>query len=235
MRVLVTRPADVAARTAARLEAAGHTILFAPLLELHAEPWIVPEPLPEAVAFTSAAAARLGGAGLAPLLALPAFAVGAATAAAVRAAGFTDVRVLGGHAAALFASIAASGFARVLHLAGADHINANVPGLLGVEVRTVYAASLAEMLSAPVRSALAAGEVDLVLLYSPRTAGRFADLVASAGLDRSRLRIAAISPAATLAAGSGWAATIAAPCPTEASLFAAAGLVCDRGAREDDA
>lgn len=231
--MLVTRPADAAQRTAARLRAAGHEVMLAPLLEPRAVAWVPPDRLPEAVAFTSAAAARLAGPGVTTMLDQPAFAVGNATADAVHAAGFRDVRTAGGTAGRLFAAIADAGIGQVLHLAGADRVAADAPAGLRIDVRTVYAAGLAEAFPEVARAALAGGGIDIVLLYSPRTAQRFATLIDAAGIDRAGLRLAAISPAALAAAGAGWAAGIAAAAPTEAMLLAGAGLICDTVARLD--
>lgn len=168
------------------------------------------------MAFTSAAAPALGGAGLAALTHLPAYAVGAATGDAARAAGFVDVRVARGDASAVFAQSAGDGIAQLLHLAGADRSPAVIPEGLNVGIVTVYAADLVE--------ALPAQGFDLALLYSARTAAHFTSLFAG---DRTAVRIAALSPAIAAAAGTGWAAVTVAAEPTEDALFAAARLSCE--------
>lgn len=229
MRVLVTRPEPAATRTAARLRAAGHDVIVAPLLEPLSVAWTLPRALPQAVIFTSAAAARLAGPLPPAWLALPAYAVGEATAAAVRAAGFTGVTAAGGTAAALFAHVAANGVTHAIHLAGADRMTVAVPPTLRIDTAVVYAARLADALPAAAVVALSASAPPLTLLYSPRTAARFAALVDAAGIDRACLAVAAISVASAAAAGPGWAAVVTAAAPTEAALLAAAGLVCDTG------
>lgn len=234
MQVLVTRPQPEAARTAARLTALGHDVVLAPLLITAAVDWELPEVLPEAVAFTSAAAVRLAGPQLATLRHLPVFVVGAATAQAARDAGFAvpgqialaskhadPVNATPGTAAALLERIGGSGLGRVLYLAGRDRAARDLPP--NVDLHVVYAATLAAALAAPAVSALA-GTSTLTLLYSARTAGHFAALVDAARLDRRRLAIAALSPQVLAAAGPGWASGIAAPVPTETALLAAAGL-----------
>ncbi|TRW16904.1 uroporphyrinogen-III synthase [Glacieibacterium frigidum] len=215
MRVLVTRPEPAASRTAGRLRALGHEPIVAPLLIPRAVAWELPPGDWQAVAFTSAAAPALGG-DLAALAHLPAYAVGAATGEAARAAGFCDVRVARGDASAVFAQAAGDGVTRLLHLAGADRSAAVVPEALSVGVVTVYAADLAE--------ALPAEDFDLALLYSARTAARFAALFSG---DPAAVRIAALSPAIAAAAGTGWAAIAVAAEPTEDALFAAARLACE--------
>ncbi len=216
MRVLVTRPEPAASRTAARLRTLGHEVVVAPLLIPRALAWGVPEGGWQAVAFTSASAPALAGPGLAMLSHLPAYAVGEATAEAVRLAGFGDVRAARGDASAVFALAAADGVRLLLHLAGADRRAAAVPAGLTVGVAAVYAADLADTLPE--------AEFDLVLLYSTRTAARFAELFAGG---RSNIILAALSANVAAAAGHGWARIIVAAEPTEASLFAGAGLTCD--------
>ncbi|MBC7522392.1 MAG: uroporphyrinogen-III synthase, partial [Sandarakinorhabdus sp.] len=114
MHFLVTRPH--AGSTAETLRAAGHDVTLAPLMQFEAVAWQA-EPS-QAIMLTSPQGARCA----APAAAwhVPAYAVGAATAAAAVAAGFGDVRDGGGTAQALVDRIAADGYARVLHLAGAD-------------------------------------------------------------------------------------------------------------------
>lgn len=189
--------------------------------------WTPPASEPGALAFTSANGVALAGPHLERYLHLPVLAVGAATAAAAHDRGFADVRSAEGDAAALFARAAQEGFAEVLHLAGADRTDVALPHGLAVEVRTVYAARLAEALAPAAQSALSAGAVDLVLLYSARTARGFARLADSAGLDRARLALAALSPAIADAAGPGWRTLAIASRPREDALFASAGLLCD--------
>ncbi len=220
MRVLVTRPEPAASRTAARLRALGHEAIVAPLLIPHAVAWALPPGDWQAVAFTSASAPALAG-DRAALAHLPAYAVGEATAAAARAAGFTDVRSARGDASAVFALAASGGIARLLHLAGRDRSAASVPPGLTVGVVTVYAAELAARLDTP--------PFDLALLYSVRTATRFAALFRG---DRSGVAVVALSAPIAAAAGTGWARVSVAAEPTEAALFAAAGLTCDNGPQD---
>ncbi|QXQ06698.1 uroporphyrinogen-III synthase [Sphingosinicellaceae bacterium] len=216
MRVLVTRPEPAASRTAARLRALGHEVVVAPLLVPRAVPWSVPRGDWHAVAFTSASAPGFGGAELKPLTHLPAYAVGEATAAAAREAGFTDVRPARGDASAVFRLAAGDGIARLLHLAGRDRSEATVPPGLTVGLATVYAADLAPSLPG------FAG--DVVLLYSARTAAHFAALFTG---DRARVTLAALSLFVAAAAGPGWALVVVATEPTEDALFAAARLTCE--------
>lgn len=228
MRVLVTRPQPAAALTAAALAAHGDDVLVAPLLATARRRWQPPVVPPQALLITSANAVRHGG-DLAAWHALPVFAVGAATAAALRAAGFADVRAGTADGAAALAAAHAAGVTRLLHLAGADRIPLTPPPGLSCETRTVYAARRARALPAAARRALAAGAIDVVLLYSPRSAAVFATLAARAGLARGGIALAALSANVAAAAGAGWRRIETAVTPDEAALFAAARRVCDKG------
>lgn len=212
-RLLVLRPEPGASATAARAAALGLEAVVAPLFVARAVAWDLPANV-GAVAMTSANAARLGGAMLRALTDRPLYAVGEATAAAARDAGFSDVRVAGGDAAALGRLIDADQAGPVLHLAGREHHP--IPTAQPVETRIVYAVEAAASLTAdPVGT--------VALLHSPRAAAVFVGLVT----DRARVRIAAISPAAAEAAGEGWQAVRVADRPTDDALLAVAAELCE--------
>lgn len=229
MRVLVTRPEPAASATAAALAGHGHQALLAPLLATAPRLWVAPATAPQALLVTSANAVRHGGEGLLAYRSFPVFAVGPATAAALRAAGFGDVRDGGGDVAAALAAAHGAGVSALLHLAGADRTRTRLPAGMTVEVRTVYAARRARALPDTARAALAAGAIDVVLLYSVRSAQAFAALAERAGVARGALHVAALSAKVAAAAGDGWQQVSIAATPNEAALFAAAGLVCDKG------
>ncbi len=218
MRLLLTRPQPGATASADRIRALGHDPVLAPLLATESIGWRPPKPLPQALMLTSAAAVRHGGPGLAALGGMPVFVVGAATAAAARAAGFADVRVGAGTAQALVDEIAAAGIASVLHLGGADRTIIALPPCLSVIRRIVYRARLQPLQALPL--------VDHVLLYSARTARQFAAEIDRLGGDRAAFHLAAISRATLAAAGPGWGCGVAAAAPNEHALLAAIGLVC---------
>jgi uroporphyrinogen-III synthase len=182
--------------------------------------WDMPRPAPDAVMLTSAFAARLAGPG--PPHHLPVFAVGSATARAARDAGFADVREGGGTVQATLDTVAAAGFASLLHLAGEDRTPVVVPAGLAVTTRNVYRARLVPLVALPA--------VDWVLLYSPRSAAHFAAEVRRLSADVGRIGVAAISAATLAAAGPGWRATAVASEPNEDALLAAIGVSCDEGA-----
>jgi uroporphyrinogen-III synthase len=162
---------------------------------------------------------------LAPLRSLPVYAVGQATAAAARAAGFAAVVAGEGDAAAIMARAAAAGCRRLLHLAGREHRAVAMAGI-GVERAIVYAADAVDALPPAAARAVADGAV--ALLHSPRAAALFGALVDAAGLSRAVVAVAALSPAVAAAAGPGWAAVAAAARPTDAALLAVVAKLCER-------
>lgn len=219
--IVVLRPEPAASATCARIAAAGGSAIARPLFTIVARPWTPPDPdAYDAIALTSANAARLGGSGLAALRALPVWAVGAATAAAAREAGFSVVHAGHGDGAALFAAMATAGVRRALWLAGEDH--APPPAAPDLDLVVVYRAD-----PLPQAPDLPAGAV--LLVHSPRAAAHLATLVPPHG--RADHVVAAISPAAAAAAGIGWAERLAASRPVDAALVA---LAIDRACRPPD-
>lgn len=227
-RLLILRPRPGSIATTARAAALGWQCVSTPLFTVGTLEWSPPPPPPpsdyDAVMMTSANAARRGGAGLAQFRGLPLYAVGRATAEAARQAGFTDVRNCGGDSEALVARAAADGMTRMLHLAGREHRAVSHSGI-AIDRRIVYGADPVGELAEEARAALTEGAV--ALLHSPRAAALFAALVDKAAFARAAIRIAAISPAALVAAGEGWRAAIAAVSPDDDALLAAAARLCE--------
>lgn len=216
-RILVLRPRPN--RTAESALALGLDPIEAPIFSVRPLAWEAPDPARfDAILLTSANAPRHAGPDLAYYLNLPCQAVGETTAEAARAAGFEDVRVGPGDGVAARAAL---GPVRILHLCGRDHI-----ALPEVERRLVYAADPVETL--PEAAFRALGDRALVLLHSPRAAALFAALVDKAGLDRSTIPIAAISPAAVEAAGPGWKQAAAATIPRDSALLELAAELCQK-------
>jgi uroporphyrinogen-III synthase len=195
MRLLVTRPEDEALRTVKALRALGHEVIVAPLLSIEYIRGADFGPPPWAgILITSANAARA--VALHPrkkeLLALPLLAAGDHSAAAARAAGFTDVTSAGGDATDLARAATArfaGSSAALLYLAGADRARELTDILRGLHVRTitVYRAVKAERLPPAAQSALAAGTLDGVLHYSRRSAEAYLALAEAAGLREKAL------------------------------------------------
>lgn len=227
MLVLLTRPAAQSARTAERLRRLGHRAIVDPVLAIR------PLPAPAmdlvgvgTVAVTSAHAAHALAA-VPP--GLPVYAVGAATARAAELALRRPVRVARGDGAALARSIAADqrpGQGAVLHLSGAEVSPSLAEGLtaagFGYRSVPVYEARSTRGPSAASRAALAAGRVDAVLLYSPRSARLWLAKVAAAGLTHRLGGVAALclSPAvADGLAGAPFGAVRVAAAPNEDELL----------------
>lgn len=230
--VLVLRPEPGAAATVGRVRSRGWRAIAAPLFAVEAVEWKPPDSRDhDALMLTSANAVRFAGPHLGGYRALPAYAVGEATAAALREAGFADVRTGSADAAALLAMLAADGRRAPLHLAGADVREVVHPGV-SVAQAVVYRAVPAGGFSPEAERALRDGAV--ALLHSPRAAARFAELAKAAGMPRAGIALAAISAATASAAGGGWSARAIAAAPDDEALLAAAAPLCEGDGRETD-
>ena len=198
MRLLVTRPQEDGERTAQVLRARGHSVTLAPLLQI--EPLAAefgPGPF-AAVLTTSANAARAvaGHARLAELRSLPLYTVGRRSAEAARAVGFAVAHSAEGNAHDLIRIVAQelAGAARpLLYLAGADRSIdlAQTLATQGLTVRTaiVYRAAVAERVPREAEQAIAAGAIDGVLHYSPRSAEAFLRCAGAASLRERALAL----------------------------------------------
>jgi uroporphyrinogen-III synthase len=136
-----------------------------------------------------------------------AFAVGPATAAAARAAGFTQVEIAGGDVAALARTVARKlkpEAGRLIHVSGSDVAGDLAGDLAGrgfaVERAVLYEAAAPENLPQEAIAAIANGQVDGVLLYSPRTAEIFGALAGKAGLTPALRKLTAFCLSQSVAA-----------------------------------
>ena len=216
-RVWVTRARPGADRTAERLTALGYTPLVVPVLAIRpgdARPDLTGV---QALAFSSRNAVTVF-AGRFGLGHVPVFAVGDATAAAAREAGFDDVRSAGGDLQALAALIRAQGAGlSILHPRAAEPAG-DLAALVGDAARVT---SLA-VYEAVETGAAAPGDWDAVLIHSPR-AGQVVAARLSAEAVGGRIA-AALSPAAARPlAVAGLAEIRIAAAPTEDALLAALG------------
>lgn len=219
--LLILRPEPGAGETAARARTLGLEPVVAPLFEVQPIAWSAPDPgAYDAAMLTSANAARQGGDGLSPLLALPCWAVGEASAEAAIARGFADVRTGPGDGAALLRMIAEAGIRAVFHPCGLDHLPLDHPPLR-IDRIAVYEARAARSLSPATLAALDAGA--LALLHSPRAARLFASLL---GARREEVRIATLSATVAQAAGEGWRSVAVAEAPRDAALLELAAKLC---------
>ncbi|MET0364674.1 MAG: uroporphyrinogen-III synthase [Sphingobium sp.] len=215
--VLVLRPEPGAARTAEALRSAGFLPLLYPLYEIEPVDWTPPDPAGiDAVLITSANAVRQAGPGMARFQSKPLFAVGAASAAAARAAGFASVTVGGGDIPSTVPMLVAAGHVHILHLSGTEIRDFDPAGLSILRLPVYRAAphGSAEGLARAVprdRGAYA-------FVHSPRAGVRLSELVKAQ--ERQRITIIAISNAASDACGSGWRDRVVAGSPTGEAMLA---------------
>jgi uroporphyrinogen-III synthase len=203
MRVWVARAQPGADATAMRLRAMGHEPVVAPVLEVRPVPGAVIDlEGVDAVALTSANAVQAYAA-LEPSRDLPVFAVGEASAAAARAAGFAAVHSADGDLGALSALLETARPGTVLHAAATETAGDLAP--TGVPVRTV---AIYETVAA--RPAINLATLDAVLIHSPKAGRQVAEIAAGSG----HLAVFALSPncaAPVAAAGLGSVAVAARP------------------------
>ncbi len=226
MRIAVTRPEEDAGPLRAKLEAMGHEVVMSPLLviapregvEIPTQPW-------QAIAVTSANGIRAlpPGHGLASFRMLT---VGPQSLAAATAAGFT-AEAHGGDVNGLAAFIRASldpAKGPILYLSGAE-----TAGDLEAQLASagfachrvmLYDAVQASALGT-VEAALRQGQLDAVLLYSPRSARIWRTLVEQAGLAEHAARLVhlCLSPNVARSLPEDWMTRIAAR-PEEPAMLA---------------
>jgi uroporphyrinogen-III synthase len=228
MSILVTRPHPDNEATAENLRARGHVVLLAPMLKF--EPVAFHDESEAdygAIIVTSANAKNLG------LLELPLFAVGEHTAAAARDAGFAEVIVAGGDAAALRDKVMQSARDKLLkkkstllYLAGAD-LSRDLGGELGAEgfsvvTQTTYRMTPVKILPRDVCDGFAAHGIEAVLHYSRRSARAFLDAARDEGVEISALAIPQCCLSETVASvlrDAGASQVLGAATPDENALF----------------
>lgn len=220
-RLVIVRPEPGASATAAAAAKLGLDPIVLPLFAVGPVAWQAPDVRGfDALLLTSANAIRHGGGALAKLRGLPVYAVGEATAAQAREAGFAVAATGAGGIDSLLERIEPG--LRLLHLCG-EHRRHPASAPQAITPLPVYRSNaLAEV----ARLDRIAGEV--VAIHSPRAGARLAELAAARGIDISGTAIAAISAEAARAAGSGWQSVAAAEQPGESCLLALAARLCNK-------
>ena len=215
-RLLVLRPEPGASATVKRARERGLNAMCAPLFEIEPLQWQAPDASAfDGLLLTSANALRQGGEQLQRLRGLSVYAVGDATADAVREAGF-ELRATGNSGVdRLLASIEAD--VELLHLSGEhrrepEHARQRITSIAVYRSRPLEAPELSK----------ASGSVALV--HSPRAGRRFAELVT----DRESIAIVAISEDAAEAVGRGWESVGIANAPNDQALLALASSLCNK-------
>ena len=221
-RLFILRPEPGASASADSARQKGLEPVTVPLFRIAPVEWQRPDPAGfDALLVTSANALRCAGDQLARLRALPVHAVGEATAAAARHAGFDIASTGDAGVERLLRSIEPD--LRLLHLCGEDRRGVgNAPQPI-----TAIAVYRAEALDKP--PGLAALQGNVAAAHSPRAAARLAELI-DPGI-RATVSVAAISETAASAAGDGWACVEVAQAPSDQALLAIAMRLCegDRG------
>jgi len=190
-----------------------------PLFGIHPLGWTPPDPNGfDAVLATSANAFAHGGSGLNVFRDLPLYAVGATTADAARDAGFQIVLAGSGNVDELLSSLPPN--LRLFHPCGRDRRDLS-GARQAINSVPVYAAE-----ALPMPEGFAA--IAVVAVHSPRAGERLAELADAAGIDRSSIRVAAISDAAAAAVGAGWAEVKSAAEPNDAALLELAARLCEK-------
>jgi uroporphyrinogen-III synthase len=192
MRLLVTRPEPDALKLQALLEDAGHEATVEPLLSVSHDN-TDPIDLESAQALIATSRNALRALRSSPALAearhLPLFAVGKGTATDARTLGFETVITGAGTGAELVGHIISAldpAAGLLVHLAG-DTLAGNLKGELEghgfrVEQPVVYRMVAARAFSDDAIEQLGMGEIEGVILMSPRTAAVYAELVRKHGL-----------------------------------------------------
>ena len=240
MRILVTRAADQARATAIRLATLGHEAVVAPLTSVvfDRDVAVSRDGVAALVATsTNAVEALEGRADLADLLGVPMFVVGARTARAARALGFSCVISADGDRTDLVTRLTtdlapdtAKAALRLVWLAGRDRTETFAEELRNrgfvVEVVEVYRAEEGGPLPDQIAADLETGRIDAIAVYSPRSGGVLLSALLARGFSPSSNRpvIHAISEAAASAfRAAGWPEVIVASRPDEAALLATFG------------
>lgn len=215
--VVILRPEPGATTTYDHAVEQGLRAIKLPLFEIEPIEWSLSIGLEEfdGLLVTSANAMREGGPGLAPLDDLPVYAVGPASAAAAREAGFEVVRIGSGNLRQLLRAIDPD--LRLLHLAGEDRIDPRRAWQTITTVPVYRSRTIDPIDPAPILGGVA-------LIHSPRAGERLAEIVP----DRSTVAVAAISRAAALACGEGWQKVSSITRPSDLALLALAARLCEK-------
>lgn len=221
-RAFAIRPEPGLQATLTAARALGLRIHGEALFAIRPVPWVAPAGPIDGLLIGSANALRHGGEGLAQWRHLPVYAVGPATAEAVRQAGFAVAAVGEGRLQPVLDRLQGQEMT-LLRLTGAEHVPLDPPAGIAIVTRIVY-----ENAPLPMRDALVAQlhEGGVVLLHSAVAARHLAMECDRHGIDRGKLGLAALSQRIAVAAGEGWRCCRVAATPGEADLLALAKDMC---------
>lgn len=224
--VLVTRPMDEATPTAEKLEAQGHRVIIAPMIQIDPVSFEIPDE-DRSLIITSKNGARHGLANVGNKD-RAIYAVGEETANEARKLGFTNITVGPGTARELVPILLEAGIThkrKYTHLAG-NVISYNIADVLrgediDAEATTTYQSLPLRSYSAGVQEAMEEGEIDIALFYSPRTATTFEEAAAEYGRSDWLSKIDAVCLSTRVAQNliGPWRSVNYAIIPTEKALF----------------
>lgn len=219
--LLLLRPQPGNDRSAEQARALGIEVLQIPLFAIVS---VESTPLPpgpfDALLVTSANGARHGAETLARFAHLPIYAVGEATARAVREHGGRNVLTGGGDAASTIPQILEDGHRAVLHLCG-EAVTPFDPMGLHITQHVVYRADALDM--RPFTKMLATLPPCVIAVHSPAAGRRLNALMLPPARNHILL---AISAAAARGCGTGWRQVHVAPTPDDTALLRLASALC---------
>jgi len=228
--ILVTRPKLEAKTTIAKLEAMGHRVISAPMIEIKRISFELPDE-DRSLIISSRNGARLGLANV-QNKDRPIFAVGEQTANEARKLGFTNITVGPGTARQLVPILLEAGITdkrKYSHLCGSI-ISYNVADALsaeGFDAENIitYQSNKVTSLSPEVQDALDAGEIDIALFYSPRTATTFEETTAEMGRSDwlTKMEAIGLSPRVAQELIGPWRSVRYAIIPTEKAILSLIG------------
>ncbi|MCB2099101.1 MAG: uroporphyrinogen-III synthase [Parvularculaceae bacterium] len=205
MKVIITRPSPDAEDFAAEIAGAGVTAIISPVMAIRPRAGEIDLAGVGALAFTSSNGVRVF-AGLSGERNLKTFAVGAATVAAARREGFSDIASAAGDVESLADLITISKpYMPVLYLAGSERAG-DLVGLLaerGLAARraVIYDAVEIAAPSPIAAAALAENPADcVVVFFSPRSARLFIRQARAAGAEKSLSAAVALCMSAEIGA-----------------------------------
>jgi uroporphyrinogen-III synthase len=221
--LVVIRPQPGCDTTVRAAQDMGLVAIAHPLFDVSPLAWRPPDPSHfDALLIGSANVLRHGGAALARYRGMPAYAVGEATAAAVRDAGMDLARQGEGGLQALLGALQ-PGHQRLLRLMAREQVELTPPPGVSIAEVVTYASEHRAM-AQELAGLLACGAV--VLLHSGEAARHFSAECDRHAIARGVIAIAALAPRIAMTAGPGWAAVEAASEPCEQALLALASRMC---------
>jgi uroporphyrinogen-III synthase len=221
-RVVVLRPEPGNAATCTAARALGLDPYAAPLFATGPVGWQCPAPPPpDGLLIGSAAVFAHGGDALTALRAVPVHAVGATTARAAHAAGFTVATTGSGGLQAVVDTLPAGQY---LRLAGEAHVPLTLPAGVSVETIVVYAARPLALNDDA--ATLIAREPVVALLHSAEAARHFAAECDRLNLARDHIALACLGPRIVPAAGPGWRTVHVAATPDDQAVLFLARQMC---------